>query len=253
LSVKTPLLANTTGVSVAEAPDWVSGEARDLGQQLASKSFDFIPTGTDSDLKGQFRDTVWITGGETTVTFSDNNPADESTLGERVYRHFPYCGDAKGGRCQEAALAWAVEVLGRAYAAIDENAEQQIVEGGVEKWLTRNICGGYDISCLFAGTDGTDGPNDAAGGCVSSAGLWRVCALVHAIEMDDEDCNVHEGAFKRSVRLFLEWSRFALETHASYGWLGIMNRLVNGIYHIRTGPTNTNVMDVYMISINQIK
>ena len=72
------------------------------------------------------------------------------------------------------------------------------------------------ICALFAGTDGTDGPTDAAGGC-AWAGNLAVAGLEHA--------------------------RRALEENDSYAILHHCGAL------LRTGPTRTNVMDLAILLV----
>ncbi|WP_299288839.1 DUF4147 domain-containing protein [uncultured Tateyamaria sp.] len=73
--------------------------------------------------------------------------------------------------------------------------------------LAREIAGRDDIRILVAGTDGTDGPTDAAGACVDGT-TW-----------DDSGAD-------------------ALARADAYPWLEARGALV------KTGPTGTNVMDV---------
>jgi hydroxypyruvate reductase len=98
-------------------------------------------------------------------------------------------GGGKGGRNQEMALAMAQQLSG--------------VEG---------------ICALSGGTDGTDGPTDAAGGVVDGATMSRGEAKGLGIE-----------AF--------------LSDNDSYHYLDAVGALV------RTGPTRTNVMDVQVLLI----
>lgn len=95
-----------------------------------------------------------------------------------------------GGRCQEMALAAALQI---------QNDRR--------------------ITALFAGTDGTDGPTDAAGGFA------------------DADC------FGRLMQLGAGEARRLLEGHESYQALERCSAL------FRVGPTRTNVMDVAMVII----
>jgi hydroxypyruvate reductase len=92
-------------------------------------------------------------------------------------------GQGLGGRNQEFALA----------AAID-------------------IAGLPDVLVFSAGTDGADGPTDAAGACADGETLRR----------------------KPDARRYLD-------NNDSYSYFGELNDLV------KTGPTNTNVMDVRLI------
>ena len=132
----------------------LQGEARDVARDLVERA---------RILPGPV---CMIAGGETTVTVT---------------------GTGRGGRCQEVALAAALE-LGPA----------------------------DDLVVLAAGTDGTDGPTDAAG------------ALVDA------------GTVGRGRAQGLD-ARRALDDNDAYRFLGATaDRIV-------TGPTNTNLLDVYLV------
>jgi hydroxypyruvate reductase len=98
-------------------------------------------------------------------------------------------GNGLGGRNQEFALA----------AAID-------------------IAGLPDVLIFSAGTDGTDGPTDAAGACADGETLER----------------------KPDAQRYLD-------NNDSYPYFGELNDLV------KTGPTNTNVMDVRLILAGRTK
>ena len=98
-------------------------------------------------------------------------------------------GDGKGGRNQEFALAASLELVG-----------------------TENIV------VLSAGTDGTDGPTDAAGAVADGATVARA----HAKGLDPLDY---------------------LKRNDSYHFFQALDDLVI------TGPTRTNVMDVYMVLV----
>lgn len=93
-------------------------------------------------------------------------------------------GKGKGGRNQEFALAAAI-----------------------------GLAGEKNIMCLSAGTDGTDGPTDAAGALVTGDTL------------------------SRAAKLGLSAADF-LERNDSYSFFNALGDLV------KTGPTGTNVMDV---------
>lgn len=96
-------------------------------------------------------------------------------------------GQGKGGRNQEFALAAAIEISGLA-----------------------------NVVMLSAGTDGTDGPTDAAGAICDGETLTRA----RAMGLDAAD---------------------HLARNDSYSFFDPLGDL------IRTGPTNTNVMDVRLI------
>lgn len=95
-------------------------------------------------------------------------------------------GDGRGGRNQEAALAAATEIAGTPW------------------------------SVLTFGTDGIDGPTDAAGAYVDGATSHRLGAA--GIDVDD-----------------------ALERNDSYSALGAVDAL------IRIGPTGANVADLWIV------
>ncbi len=99
-------------------------------------------------------------------------------------------GAGRGGRCQEFALAAA-----------------------------REIEGSDDVVVLAAGTDGTDGPTDAAGGLVDGGTATRVAAA---------------GGDVAS----------ALEDNDAYRALDLAGDLIS------TGPTNTNLLDLYLVVRN---
>jgi glycerate-2-kinase len=98
-------------------------------------------------------------------------------------------GDGKGGRNMEIALAFALAVEGK--------------DG---------------IAFLSAGTDGTDGPTDAAGAMVDGQTVSRSAAFGHD-------------------------ARDYLRRNDSYHYF----RLSGGLF--KTGPTGTNVMDLQLIII----
>ncbi len=109
-----------------------------------------------------------LVGGETTVTL---------------------CGDGKGGRNQELALAASLQLDG---------------------WPA--------ITLLSGGTDGTDGPTDAAGALADGQTLIRARA---------------QGLDARAF----------LDRHDSYSFFAALGDLVI------TGPTGTNVMDLQIVLI----
>ena len=99
-------------------------------------------------------------------------------------------GNGKGGRCQELALAAGLSIAGRAGVLI----------AGV-------------------GTDGTDGPTDAAGAYATGNTLERA----EALGLD---------------------ARAALANNDAYPFFGTLGDL------IVTGPTRTNVNDLYLVLVN---
>lgn len=137
----------------------LSGEAKDAGAWLAKI---VMETKAPACL---------ICGGETTVTVT---------------------GKGLGGRNQELALAFAM-----------------------------NIKGSKDINMLSAGTDGIDGPTDAAGAFASS------------------------DTVKHAARMGLNPKVF-LQDNNSYGFFKAIDSL------FITGQTGTNVMDIQVILINGV-
>lgn len=135
------------------------GEAREAGRRLAALA---------GSLAGS-RPVCLVAGGETTVHVR---------------------GGGRGGRSQELALAAALELEGRAGAAI-----------------------------LAAGTDGTDGPTDAAGAYADGATVARGRA--------------------RGVD-----AQAALADNDAYTFFAAEGGL------FRTGPTGTNVMDLALLEID---
>ena len=101
-------------------------------------------------------------------------------------------GEGKGGRCQEFALAAALAM------------------GGLD-----------DVVVLAAGTDGTDGPTDAAGAIADgqSAGRARAQGLEPAVRLAEND---------------------------SYPLFATLGDLVV------TGPTNTNLLDLYLVVVGPL-
>jgi hydroxypyruvate reductase len=145
---------------VAQAYAAIAREVREAGQPVAAPA-------------------CIIAGGETTVTFPV--PGGEPSA--------PPPADARGGRCQEFALAAAA-----------------------------GIAGLRDVVVASLGTDGTDGPTDAAGAFADGT----TCARARGAGLDP---------------------RRHLEGHASYGLFDRLGDL------IRTGPTNTNVMDLHLLLV----
>ncbi len=104
-------------------------------------------------------------------------------------------GNGCGGRNQELALAFALAAAGR--------------EG---------------IELLSAGTDGIDGPTDAAGAVVDGATVTK------------------------AAKLGLDAAAF-LDNNDSYSFFAELDRLSGGRHHLKTGPTGTNVMDLQVIML----
>lgn len=114
-------------------------------------------------------------GGETTVTVS---------------------GAGHGGRNQELALAFALEIEGA-----------------------------RGVSLLSAGTDGGDGPTDAAGAVVDGSTVTR------------------------ARKLGLEPLHY-LEQNDSYTFFQQFDSMADAHTHLKTGPTGTNVMDMQIVLLH---
>ncbi|MFN2566052.1 MAG: glycerate kinase [Gemmatimonadaceae bacterium] len=163
------------------------GEAAARGEELARSLLAL----REMTPRGERRCLVW--GGETTVKLgrplvalgARRAAGASGPNGALAVAHDEH---PLGGRCQEFALA-AARVLG----AAGDHA--------------------VGITLLAAGTDGRDGPTDAAGAVVDAT-TW---AAVRAAGLNPDD---------------------ALATHSSYAALDAANAL------IKPGPTGTNVMDI---------
>jgi hydroxypyruvate reductase len=169
-----PLFARVTNVLIGDNALVVEG-ARARAAELG-----YEPVVLTRSLSGEARDTArefvargraltapacLIAGGETTVTVT---------------------GGGVGGRCQEFALAAAIELAGAA-----------------------------NFTVLAAGTDGTDGPTDAAGAVADGSTVAR------------------------GVALRLDAQSF-LAANDSYAFFAALGDLVV------SGPTGTNLLDVYL-------
>jgi glycerate 2-kinase len=150
----------------------LQGEARDAARFLAQTAH-----ATLSKMRLHERRCL-LSGGETTVTVK---------------------GAGMGGRNQELALAFAIEIEG--------------LEG---------------ISLLSAGTDGSDGPNDAAGAMIKGS----TAALAH--------------------RLGIEPVQY-LADNDSYHFFQKFDASTGEHTHLITGPTGTNVMDIQIMLLYQGK
>ncbi len=160
--------ADAAGYAAEIATAELRGEARDAGRRLARAAI----TLQDALREGERR--CLLFGGETTVTVR---------------------GKGRGGRNQELALKFAIEIAG--------------IPG---------------IMLLSAGTDGTDGPTDAAGAAV-------------------------DGATVRNARLAGLHPETYLEDNDAYTFFDLFDAATGGHAHLKTGPTGTNVMDIQIILV----
>ncbi|MFZ2302649.1 MAG: HAD-IIB family hydrolase [Gallionella sp.] len=148
----------------------LQGEARDAARFLAQAA----RTALIEMKPGERR--CLLCGGETTVTVR---------------------GTGKGGRNQELALAFALEIEG---------------------WR--------GVSLLSAGTDGSDGPTDAAGAMVDGTTVSRARELGM-----DPLRHLHQNN--------------------SYTFFQQFDAASGASSHLKTGPTGTNVMDIQIVLLNK--
>ena len=148
----------------------LQGEAREAAHVLAKAALD-----KQAEMKPGEKHCL-LSGGETTVSVR---------------------GTGMGGRNQELALAFALEI---------ENSQ--------------------GVSLLSAGTDGTDGPNDAAGAWVNGS----TAALARQLKIDP---------------------RSYLDNNDSYNFFQDFDKVSVEQSHLKTGPTGTNVMDMQIMLLNK--
>lgn len=134
-------LAREQGLTVFRHPERLIGEAAVVGRNIALRLQAAEPG-------------VYLLGGETTVTLPEH--------------------PGQGGRCQQLALAVAIELAG------DER-----------------------ITLLAAGTDGSDGPGEIAGACIDGGTLARG---------QNEGLNARHALQRADAGTFLEASGDLLET-----------------------------------------
>ena len=140
----------------------LKGEARDVAKDQVNQFKKFL----DLKTKKQSQPICLISGGETTVTIK---------------------GKGKGGRCQEFALASAIEI---------SKKENLVV--------------------LACGTDGTDGPTEAAGAIADGQTITK------------------------ALKKHLNPEKYLTNNNSYYFFKKLGDLVI-------TGPTHTNVMDLYLI------
>ncbi|VDK18566.1 unnamed protein product [Anisakis simplex] len=109
---------------------------------------------------------------------------------------------------------------------------QQIVLSALSKLLEKNTAQHLQgqFALLSSGTDGQDGPTEAAGAVLTSEDLALIAKEGSELKLDD----VNE--FLRNNDSYNFWKKFQ-----------------DGVCHVQTGPTGTNVMDVQILLINKQK
>ncbi len=157
------------GYSARVISDTLQGEADDAARLLAQAARDEL-TGMKPDQRR-----CLLYGGETTVTVH---------------------GNGKGGRNQQLALVFGLEVDG--------------LPG---------------VAMLSAGTDGTDGPTDAAGAMVDG------------------------DTIAQAKRLGIDPQHF-LGNNDSYAFFDKLDSESGSHCHFKTGPTGTNVMDIQIVLLD---
>jgi hydroxypyruvate reductase len=144
----------------------LEGEARDVAKEFSKRALKVRTSGKPVALPA-----CLIAGGETTVTVR---------------------GKGLGGRCQEFALAAALELHGM-----------------------------KDVLVLAAGTDGSDGPTHAAGALADGETVSR-----------GQSRNLD--------------ARYSLDANNSYRFFSALGDLIT------TGPTNTNLLDLYLLLVGPL-
>jgi glycerate 2-kinase len=158
------------GFTTKTISDTLQGEASDAARELAKTARNELAAMQANER----RCLLW--GGETIVTVR---------------------GSGKGGRNQELALVFAMEIEG--------------LRG---------------VSLLSAGTDGTDGPTDAAGAMVDG----RTISRARTLEIDP--------------------LRY-LSNNDSYAFFQQLDKVTGEYSHFKTGPTGTNVMDIQIVLLTK--
>jgi hydroxypyruvate reductase len=158
------------GFGTKTISDKLHGEARDAAHFLVQAAHAEM-----TDMK-ENEQRCLLSGGETTVTVR---------------------GTGMGGRNQELALAFALEIEGK-----------------------------NGMSLLSAGTDGTDGPNNAAGALVDGETASR------ARNLGIDPCSY-------------------LDNNDSYRFFQDFDTATGTQSHLITGPTGTNVMDIQIMILNK--
>ncbi len=157
----------------------------------------FLPEIVTTELRGDVREAAKFLAQAARKSREALKPGERRCLlsgGETTVR---VAGSGKGGRNQELALAFAAEIAG--------------VPG---------------IALLSSGTDGTDGPTDAAGAFVDGETIRQ--GREHGLDAD---------AF--------------LADNDSYRYLQRLDAASGGQAHFKPGPTGTNVMDLQIIIIEK--
>lgn len=172
--------------SIAQALAAASEKATALGWR---------PTTVTAELRGESRDAARMLARMAVNARGAMKPGERRCLLSGGETTVTVKGSGRGGRNQEFALAFALEIAG--------------VDG---------------ITLLSAGTDGIDGPTEAAGAVVDGSVLTRA----------------RELGLQPEARL---------ENNDSCTFFQRLDSHVSEQHHLITGPTGTNVMDLQIVMI----
>lgn len=150
-----------------------------------------------ADLQGEARVAAHFLAQAARLKLSNMKPREQCCLLSGGETTVTVRGSGMGGRNQELALAFALEMAG--------------VEG---------------VSLLSAGTDGSDGPNDAAGAIIN--GSTATTALQGGLD-----------------------PAHYLENNDSYHFFQSFDAYSGEHTHLITGPTGTNVMDIQIMLLDK--
>ena len=170
--------------SIGDALDGARRSAEELGIKADIRA---------AGLQGEAREAARLLAGEALRTQEGMRPMERRCLLYGGETTVAVRGVGRGGRNQELALAFALE-----------------------------IAGSRGIELLSAGSDGMDGPTDAAGAVVDGT---TVAA---------------------AAKLGLDAAAY-LENNDSYGFFNELDLHSAIKHHLKTGPTGTNVMDLQVI------
>lgn len=158
-----------------------------------ARQLDFATEIVDAELQGEARAAAHLLARHAHAALAAMRAGERRCLLYGGETTVTVRGSGKGGRNQELALAFALDIEGVA-----------------------------GVSMLSAGTDGTDGPTDAAGAMV------------------DGETAVRARRFGLDPVAYLE-------NNDSYNFFRRLDELTGGHAHFKTGPTGTNVMDIQIV------
>jgi glycerate 2-kinase len=182
-----PCLSTTRNVIIGSLDQSLSAAA-DKARELGYKT-EII----GSELQGEAREAARVLAQRARAGLATLQPGERHCLVSGGETTVTVQGTGKGGRNQELALAFALEMEGFS-----------------------------GVSLLSAGTDGSDGPTDAAGAIVDGT----TCA--------------------QARRLGINPARH-LNDNDSYSFFSQLDALAGSASHFITGPTGTNVMDIQLL------